>query len=306
MEKNLELIYEELISVFHDIRAEVIVSEILESSKAELSDFTIHNSSNFKRPFRRDILDHKNSLSSVNDYTLNLNLSRNGIYDSLPEGVFHDSSSAAFKGLTYQKKREKQKNEEKEARKFFQPIENEIFNQYVAIEKTERKLINRFSDIQNKFLLDFWKIDTSLPSEFVMRLIKLLPYVHKISGNLELTALCLQNIIGEKVTMTKTTISYSHTAARETQHQLGVNMVLEVEESTILCPAVEVNIGPVKTTSISRFVNGTPWMRFLELFYEYFLPMEMEARTIINSSPEDSSFVLNDTEPALMGLNTSL
>ena len=124
MEKDLEAIYEELISVFHDIRAEVIVSEILESSEAELSDFTIHNSSNFKRPFRRDILDHKNSLSSINDYTLNLNLTRNGIYDSLPEGVFHDSSSAAFKGLSYQKKREKQKNEEKEARKFFQPIED--------------------------------------------------------------------------------------------------------------------------------------------------------------------------------------
>ena len=282
------------------------MSEILESSEAELSDFTIHNSSNFKRPFRRDILDHKNSLSSINDYTLNLNLTRNGIYDSLPEGVFHDSSSAAFKGLSYQKKREKQKNEEKEARKFFQPIENEIFNQYVAIEKTERKLINRFSDIQNKFLLDFWKIDPSLPSEFVMKLIKLLPYVHKISGNLELTALCLQNIIGEKVEMIKTTVSYSHTAKAETSHQLGVNMVLEVEESTILCPAVKVHIGPVKSTSIFRFVEGTSWMRFIDLFYEYFLPMEMEAKTVFNSSPEDSSFILSDTEPALMGLNTSL
>lgn len=305
--KELEEILEELKSVYADIRAEALVSEITENSSAEISDFTVQNLSTFKRPYRRDILNLKNSLLSTSDYTVNLNLTRNGIYDTLPEGVFHDSSDPSLKGMSHQKKREKQKLEEKEARKFFQPIENEIFNQYINIEKEERALIDRFSDIKNNFLLRFWQIDPTLPPDFVIKLIKLLPYTHKISGNLDLTALCLEKIIGEKVSISKTFKPYTlYTHKGNLKDKLGVDMVLGVEESTILCPEIEVCIGPVSNKNVKNFIPGTKWMKFITTFYEYFIPMEMEIKTKVDSKKKEDNFVLNETEPAIMGLTTAL
>ncbi|WP_339702515.1 hypothetical protein [uncultured Marixanthomonas sp.] len=307
VKKELESVLNELKSVFEDIKAEVVVSEILENSAADFSDFTVHNSSTFKRPYRRDIIDYKQSLTNSNNYTLNFNLSRNGIYDSLPEGVFHNPSDPKLKSLSYQKKREKQKQEEKEARFFFQPIENEVFNQYVGIEKEERALIDRFSDIKNNFLLKFWQVDKSLPQNFLLKLIKLLPYSHKISGNLKLTALCLEKIIDEKVTLKKVNAPYQEPKKEEKEkNSLGVDLVLGVDESTILCPEVNAKIGPVNKNNIKNFIEGSPTMRFIQVFYDYFIPMEMEVKTKIDFERSTEGFVLHENEPALMGLTTTL
>ncbi len=308
MAKNdLEKILKELESVYTDIRAEALVTEITENSTAEVVDFTIQNLSTFKRPYSRDILDLKNSLLSTNDYTLQLNLSRNGIYDSLPEGVFHDASDPSLKGMSHQKKRERQKIEEKDARIFFQPIENEIFNQYLEIEKTERLSINRFSEIKNNFLLRFWQIDANFPPQFVFKIIKLLPFAYKISGNLDLAALCLEKIIGKKVKFVKKLRSYSVFKNKgENADILGVNYVLGVDESTILLPEIEVTIGPIKLSEASNFVEGSIWMQFIDTFYKYFLPMELEVHTHIHTERSDNNFTLNETEPAIMGLTTAL
>lgn len=305
--KELENILNELKSVFEDIKAEVVVSEILENSNVDFSNLTINNTSTFKRPYRRDIIDYKQSLTNIDNYTLNFNLSRNGIYDSLPEGVFHNPSDPALKSLSYQKKREKQKQEEREARLFFQPIENETFNQYVNIEKEERALIDRFTDVKNNFLLKFWQADKSLPKKYLLKLIKLLPSIHKISGNLELTALCLERIIDEKVTLEKVNSPYKVPNNKEEKGEnLGVDLVLGVDESIVLHPQINATIGPINEQNIKNFVDDSPTMRFIQVFYEYFIPMEMEVNTQIDFEHNNKGFVLLENEPALMGLTTTL
>lgn len=305
--KELENILNELKSVFEDIKAEVVVSEILENSNVDFSNLTINNTSTFKRPYRRDIIDYKQSLTNIDNYTLNFNLSRNGIYDSLPEGVFHNPSDPALKSLSYQKKREKQKQEEREARLFFQPIENETFNQYVNIEKEERALIDRFTDVKNNFLLKFWQADKSLPKKYLLKLIKLLPSIHKISGNLELTALCLERIIDEKVTLEKVNSPYKVSNNKEENGEsLGVDLVLGVDESIVLHPQINATIGPINEQNIKNFIDDSPTMRFIQVFYEYFIPMEMEVNTQIDYEHNNKGFVLHENEPALMGLTTTL
>jgi len=305
--KELENILNELKSVFEDIKAEVVVSEILENSNVDFSNLTINNTSSFKRPYRRDIIDYKQSLTNIDNYTLNFNLSRNGIYDSLPEGVFHNPSDPALKSLSYQKKREKQKQEEREARLFFQPIENETFNQYVNIEKEERALIDRFTDVKNNFLLKFWQADKSLPKKYLLKLIKLLPSIHKISGNLELTALCLERIIDEKVTLEKVNSPYKVPNNKEEKGEsLGVDLVLGVDQSIVLHPQINATIGPINEQNIKNFVDDSPTMRFIQVFYEYFIPMEMEVNTQIDYEHNNKGFVLHENELALMGLTTTL
>ena len=61
--------------------------------------------------------------ATINPYKkLEATLSRNGLYDALPQGIFHKSVGIDTK-LSYSEIRQKNKKEEKDARGFFAPLE---------------------------------------------------------------------------------------------------------------------------------------------------------------------------------------
>ena len=299
-------IYEELKSLYVDVRAEVLVAEILENTPTDISDFTVSHKSTFTRTYRRDVIDYQYNLSKFDEYVLTINLSRSGIYDTLPEGVFHYAGDPKQKALSHQKKRELQKKEERDARQFFQPIENEFFVQQVAIEQKERQLHNRFASIQNNFLFDFWQIEGFIPKSLAIKLIKLLPHAHAILGDMESTALCLEKIIDEKVNLEKGWSDEARFRESINGETLGVDFVLTSEIATILSPSVTVEIGPVSRKNAHRYVEGHPYRLFLDVFYSYFIPMEMDIVTNVEIERENLTFTLHDHEPALMGLTTVL
>lgn len=301
---ELEHIYDELKTLYLDIRAEVLITEILENSALDISDFTISPKSTFKRTYRRDVIGYQYGASRSDDHTITFNTSRSGIYDTLPEGVFHNPADQELKGLSYHKKREREKKDERDARSFFQPIENEFYVQQVGIEKKERELYDRFASIKNNFLLDFWQLDNGLPHSFLIRLIKLLPHAHAVLGNLEATAQCLEKIIGVKVRLDAGWSDKVRFRESKKAEILGVDFVLTAQETAVLCPTVTVHIGPVNPDEAGQYVEGSPLMQFLELFYGYFLPMEMEVASQVEINRENVTFVLKDTEPSLMGLTT--
>ncbi len=65
---------------------------------------------------------------------LSIFLNRTGVYDSLPEALFHRfSDSRNATGEDMAKESMQLKNEEKQIRKFFRPFENEIFLQRAEV-----------------------------------------------------------------------------------------------------------------------------------------------------------------------------
>jgi len=174
---DLKSVFDELISVYQNLRAEVIVAEVEAASENKI-DFLINNKSAFSRSYRRDVINVE-VLEELD--LLALNLSRNSIYDSLPEGLFH--SSKAAKKMSYAAKRKKYKEEESDARAFFSPIENEFFIQRLNIEKNERTLLENFYSLKDDFLIDFWKINKAIPKAYILKLIKILPFSFKIAGD---------------------------------------------------------------------------------------------------------------------------
>jgi len=160
--KNDELssVFEELVSLFDNLKAEIIVTEVQKNTNNDIS-FLIQNQSSFSRSFRRDII----NISHLKDNdNIQLNLSRNGLYDSLPEGLFH-AHEESKKNLSFSAKRKRYKDEEKDARRFFSPIESEFFNQRLNIEANERDILSNFYDLKDDFLIDFWKIDKVIPKK---------------------------------------------------------------------------------------------------------------------------------------------
>ncbi len=304
--KEVRNVYEELTTTYQNLKAEIFVTEILENSNLDLTNIDVFNQSTFSRSYRRDVIDFKVDSYSRDTDKLQFNLARNGLYDTLPEGLFHEPVKS--KGdISYTELHQKQKKQEKDARSFFSPLENEFFTQKVTIERNERKLINEFANLKTDFLLKFWKLDSSIPSEYSIKLLQLLPYVHKISGDAELTALCLEKIIGEKVSIAKKYRTVGENINDlSTEQQLGVDMVLELKETVISYPYWELTVGPVNQKNIDKYIVNGATKKFITIFCDYFIPMEIDTEINVTYSSKEETFLLNETNSPRMGLTTMI
>lgn len=293
---EIQSIFEELASVYENLKAEVLVSEVQENSKEEI-DFLINNKSTFSRSYRRDVID----VEKFEEDTLLLNLSRNGIYDSLPEGLFH-SQREVNRQSSYTAKRKKYKDEEKEARAFFSPIENEFFHQRLKIEKNERDLLENFYSLNDDLLIDFWKINKSIPKAYILKLVKLLPYSYKVSGNLELTRLSLKKILNVEVQFSKKMESKVFQEKGE-KKQLGLDFVTQSKNSSVFQPFLEVLIGPIKEEEIEEYIKKDGILKFINVFYDYFIPLELDVVTKFLVDKK-RGFVLSEEQSPTMGIST--
>ena len=303
--ETLENIFAELIGVYENLKAEVIIAEIQENSEITADDFVIANKSTFSRPYRRDIIDVDNLL---NDNMLTLNLSRNGLYDTLPEGLFHAPQSEKA-GSSFSAYRQTVKQQEQDTRSFFAPIENEFFLQRLRIECNERALLDNFYNLNDEFLIDFWNIDKRIPEDYILKLIKLLPHSYKIAGDIELTRLSLEKILGEQVSMRKTYSENKGISAEKkgvnNELHLGVDSVLLSDKNEVLSPILEVTIGPISEKKINNYLKKDGVLKFINTFYDYFVPMEIEVITKITVDNE-VGFLLDQEKSPIMGISTQI
>jgi len=208
-----------------------------------------------------------------------------------------------------------QKTEEKEARRFFLPFENEIFYQRIQLELKERKILHRFGEnLFDDIYPQFWKLDKSLPRKLVSRLVLILHLSHKILGNTEITAKCLENILEECVSVRMTNHSSAGTqltAEIETAPGLGRTRLGE----NFVCgdffskfePVWEFVIGPLKNSRIEDYLENGTYRKVLDCFYSFFVPVEIDAVTTVKVIGEQYRFTLGDsTKEIILGFNSGI
>jgi len=300
----------------HDIKAEVIVAEIIENGLSP-ADIVIIPDGSFKRKYSRDVAYAEVIKSENGQKVLGIHVSRDGLYDSLPEAVFHNQSTQPLtSGHEMAKLSKKQKIEEKEARLFFLPFENEISFHQIQIEMEERKILRRFSEnLFDDIYPKFWNLDRSLPKKLVSRFVLLLHLTYKILGNLDLTAKCLGIILDEEVKINVIRSSHSkkdlpgfngNKAFGLGSTSLGENFICG-DYSSDSDPIMEFVIGPLKNSSIEDYLENGSYSRFLNCYYGFFIPAEMEAITTINVSEAQQQFTLNDTlSNVILGYNSGI
>ena len=300
--EKLYEIFNHLLKFNKKIKAEVLLSELQKNSDITAEDYVISNKSTFTRAYGGDVITAH--LNGDKD-NLTVDLARNGLYDSLPEGLFH-KQSISKDSKSYVDRRKVIKEEEQASRSFFSPIENEFFFQRLQIEQNERALLNGFGHLKNDFLFDFWKIDTNIPKNYAGKLITILPFCHKIVGDLELTRLSLENILDEKVHIKRTSeLLVNQEREDEIGLCLGHDTVLESNDYGIRVPALEFTIGPILTKNIDWYLNEFNLYKFLEVFYDYFVPMEMEVKTKLLVDNE-GEFLLGETNKSILGFSSRL
>jgi len=278
---------------FTDIKAEVVIADIREH-QIDFNNIEVKFDGAFERNYKKDI----NSLRvDMVKQAISLHLTRNSLYDVLPEGLFHPVSR--YGGLDAKELKaefKKQKQEEEKARRFFQPFDQEFLLQRVQLELSVRNLFeNPMSVFESLF-----PNRTGIPQKFYRQLLKYLPFTNYFKGNAELTAQCLAEIVDENVRVN----SYYTTLFTRGKHSseysglgtvnLGENFIcgdglnenvpvwefiIEIKEETKLEELIGTDRGPVLTELMDRFSA-------------FFVPFEVVVKTKV---------VCPDQRPLVLG-----
>ncbi|NJM78905.1 MAG: hypothetical protein HC854_03420 [Flavobacterium sp.] len=164
---------------------------------------------------------------------LNIDISRDGFYDILPESVSHNYSNNNSSDPVEEFKT--RKKEEKEARHFFNPIENELFRFKHAVEENESKF---FSNLNANGIVDIIKtilvFKENIPDTLIVKMFYAL-LQQKENSRQDITEIVsiLEQIIEEKITYSVTNIKLEHLSDNNEKTNdfiMGINTTLESYE----------------------------------------------------------------------------
>ncbi len=142
-----------------DMKAEFLVLNLL-GQGATVNDLLMAFDGDLKRKWSTDVGSAEVESFENGDETLTVHLNRMGIYDQLPEALFHDyPDKRNASGEEMAKDSMKLKAEEKQIRQFFRPLENELFYQNVRVAGKEQSMIKEFYfAFINGLIPGFWKL----------------------------------------------------------------------------------------------------------------------------------------------------
>lgn len=311
-EHLLSVLHEEIRRVPFDLKAESILTLALEKGMSQ-DDFVIASRSVANRPFSKDVLSLLLEEDSNRNPFLQLNLSRNGWYDQLPEGLFHQPVKSGVPILSAGKMAAeyvKNKQIELESRQFFKPFEQAFYDLRLELESEEFTLLKGLKTGKlNEFFIEFWGIKSVFPSKFITPFVEILPKIHKINGNPEQIATCLQNIIQETVEVNVETAFHEERGGDEYVKlgscQLGLDTIIGnqfLEESVRYC----FQIGPLRHSLVDDYLEGGCHQALLTVFYEYFLPVEADGIAHIKLAEAGMTNSLNQQDPPILGYSFRL
>lgn len=291
-----------------DLKAEIIFNSLLNCGTDDLN-IVIKNNSLFYRNFRKDRMDI--SYDPINSDVVNIEVSRDGFYDILPESIVHNylNKSSNIDAVEEFKNRKK---EEKEARHFFNPIENEFFRFKHLIETFESDFFsklnsNKIADIIRTILA----VDDTIPDKLIVKLFyALLKQNQNSDQSVGTISNILEEILQEKVKFTfdyiKLDNGYDVNSAKS-ELLLGVNTTLESNERIYL-KKYNFVIGPLKESeNLKYFFKNQSMEMFITTFFNLFLPFQIQFSFDIQLNESDEKFILeNHSYKSRLGISTIL
>jgi len=184
--------------------------------------------------------------------------------------------------------------EEENAKKFFKPLETEFFLHRVDIETAEDRTFRSLGSPELvRFLMDLWKIDTQIPQRMAAKILKTMPFMYKIAGNMPLLKVILENILEEQVVIEKEFASIGAEIARE-PWQLGVNMATAGKPQTFL-PKYIFTIDKIsRPNEIGDYLPAGKLIALVNFFLEHTLPYESEYEVRFTLPQNKRKFVISE------------
>ncbi|HXB07040.1 MAG TPA: type VI secretion system baseplate subunit TssG [Puia sp.] len=307
----IEALHQELRRTGCDARAETCFS-LAADVGLSTEDLLIGFDSLFYREYSKDILSFEIKEDVAKRPFLQVHLTRAGIYDLLPEGLFYQPAasgrqpSAADMALDHQNNKRK----EEAIRRFFLPLENDFFWSRIKIEQEESRLLEGLqAGMLNDYFAAFWGIPASIPRECIAPLLILLPHAYKIAGNLALTAQCLQQLLQEEVQVRQ--IAPDTSPLPEGQgiglgdFRLGVDLTCG-DEFFEDFPVLELIIGPLVGSRVQDYLEGGRRHSLMGIFNSFFIPVGVETKLTILLPDERQHMTLRPGQEPLLGFSSVL
>ena len=304
-----ETITQELKRLAADCRAEVVVDQLLISGM-QWREFLLHLDKFFYRNFSRDIYASEITDSADGNGLLQINLSRTGLYDLLPEGLFFQPAATGKKVKTATDMAEEYKQNKKQElalRNFFVPLENEFFFHRLKNFVEEREFLQGLTNVAiNDYFVRFWGLAENISPAMALRITLLLPYIHQVAGDPVLMAAALETIIGEK-TSCRIVHTYDQAPAFSSNqlgaHALGTDLICGnryQEDEISFCFA----IGPLKQSEPGSYLQGGDLYETVQSFYRFFVPVSAGIITELVMQPQNMSMIPGSGEGARLGIAT--
>ncbi|MCC3158610.1 hypothetical protein LJ737_15275 [Hymenobacter sp. 15J16-1T3B] len=306
----------------YDLRLEVVMAELLDAG-CPFDSLLVRPVGMFARRYRRDLgtvreEEFERTGRPVKRTVLDVN--REGLYDALPPHLFHppggEGAPQGVSGMVEGIHRQRQ--QEQSTRLFFLPFEQEFFRSRLCIEQEERRYFaHQSARSYNQTLARFWGIpDTGLPPGPLTNLLYLLPLAHGLVGNLSLTQLCFESVLGHPVQLRvvaplrhqlfEAASSQRSTAAHPTlgASALGQDMVLSGDYRETL-PALEISLKGLSVAELEGYLNQDWPAKVLALLCEYFVAFETDVTIRYEMAVAELEFRLGEGETtALLGFTT--
>lgn len=289
-----------------DIKVEALLSELIDNKQIKLNEKKVRTLGLFRRGYRRDV----NEINLDKDEKLNVfkslvfSIWREGIYDSMPKGIFHDLRKEQKRSTLEQAKQgvEIEHKEKQAARDFFAPIEQEFYNQRVFLELQERAVLSGFRNEQETtaFAKELWGLDTyGIDNKKIIALLFFLPYTFRYKGKLEELNAIFSLILGDNVRLEIVQGSTSHIDESNVQTLgnffLGETLVLgQTFEDWIT--GLQINITGLSAEETLKYLPGHSQHKLLEILQHFFLPIDANRKLKLEVIEQERIFEFEHTD----------
>jgi len=291
-----------------DIKAESLLLMALYMG-LETDELLVSCDALFSREYSKDITVSEIKEDARKKQMLQLHLSRTGLYDQLPEGLFFKVNKLSGTGemcedYKYNKKKEG------EIRKFFIPFENDFFIQRLRLEEQEAATLEGLkSGLLNEYFTQFWDLPPQLPKSFAAPFVLLIPYAHQIAGNMELTTHSLEQLLKEKIVITKKYGQEVYVGADRSPAVgngiLGLDFICGdtfYEDSAVL----EIAVGPLKNSEITEYLEGGQRKILIDTFASFFIPAGVQIIITVNVAYERQHMTIHRANGPVLGYSSVL
>ena len=276
-----------------DLKAEFIASSWLEND-IPARQILFRPLGDFKRRSHHDI-ENTRELELGNFKGQVIDSNRSGIYDHLPEQLFHLPSSASLN--TVKKKVDEirlQREKEQKSRLFFLPLEQEFFLNRVSLAKLEQCAweLGPDSGLLEE-LKAFWQTPSSLDEAVFVQLLPFLPLVSENRGNLDKAAEIMSVALRLPVEIQ---IIYGLKYHYESNVNmgdvlLGADTALGGDLETYL-PQIQVSIEVPDPAALDQYLHNKAFDTVVTWLLGWFIPVEYDFTVSLQLPAEASAFII--------------
>jgi type VI secretion system protein ImpH len=304
-----------------DFRAEVIAAEMIEHD-TPADRVLIVPLGAYNRPQSKDIEGVEQEVSDYDnkEYVL-IKTHKEGLYDKLPEGLFHTPISYVSDKSEQQviEAIRRHRLEEKAARNFFLPFDAAISNVRVAICLYEIQLDKKFhfNQLVNIFT-EHWEIFQHLNVLQANLFLQFLPIIHRVRDDWRAIEILFELMFQSPAKLEMRTQTHQNDVGEDSSllySQIGKG-TLGVDITTGNCfeggdfAEMMITFGPVSAEQVHHFTGEQNQEKVVLMLCDYLLPADVDIVITYDLAKHDRGFYLNNagaiSNNCEMGVSTYL